>query len=54
MSRTGFNKANTDKDPNWMLKNLHSIAEDFDDKKHIILSLDDMLEKIVQDRAIYQ
>ena len=54
MSRVGFNKANTDKDPNWMLKNFHSIVEDFDDKKHIILSLDDMLEKIVQDRAIYQ
>ena len=50
MSRAGFNKATTDKDPNWMLKNLHSIVEDFDDKKHIILSLDDMLEKIVRIR----
>ena len=50
ISRAGFNKANTDKDPNWMLKKLHSIVEDFDDKKHIILSLDDMLEKIVRIR----
>ena len=50
MSRAEFNKANTDKDPNRMVKNFHSIVEDFDDKKHIILSLDDMLEKIVRIR----
>ena len=50
MSRAGYDKANTEKEPKWMLKNLHSIIEDFDDKKHVILSLDDMLEKIVRIR----
>ena len=47
MSKQGYEQANIDKDPKWILKALHSIIEDFDDKKHIILSMDDQLEKIV-------
>ena len=50
MSKQGYEQANIDKDPKWILKALHSIIEDFDDKKHIILSMDDQLEKIVRIR----
>ena len=50
MTRVGYEQANTHKNPKWLLKNLHSIVEDFDDKKHIILSLDDQLERMVKIR----